>query len=212
MKKLVLSILSLAIFSFSSDDDTTAPITPTPVNNSLAYFNSKINNTSIVFEQDNTLNPTSVYVPSAGYSSNGGNYYFYYGSAMERNSSELTSLDLTFNNMYNSATLAEETTNFYTNFDTKPTNFLTATQEANLEKGVSLVYTDSNGDTFSSLQGSQTGSTISYSSTTQGTGISGGKTVTIVGTVNCKLYNTNDVTDVKTLTNGSFKLIFHEFE
>lgn len=212
MKKLALAILSLTFFSCSSsDDDAATPITPAPVNNSLAYFYSKIDNVSLTFDQENNTNPTSVYVPSVGYSNNGGNYYFYYGSGMERNSSDVTNLDLTFNNMYNSATLAEETTNFYTSFDTKPTNFLTATQEANLVKGISLAYTDSAGEMYSTLGGSQTGSTIAYTSTTQGTGISGDKTVTIVGTVNCKFYNLNDVTDVKILTNGSFKLTFHEF-
>jgi hypothetical protein len=210
MKKLALVILSLTFFSCSSDDDAATPITPTPVTNSVAYFYSKIDNASVTFDQNETANPTSVYVPSTSTHSNGGNYYFDYTSGMERNSSDLTNLDITFNNLYNSATFAEETTNFYTNFNTKPTNFLTATQATSLVKGISLTYTDSNGDMYSTLDGNQTGSTISYSSTTNGTGISGDKTVTIVGTVNCKLYNQANITQFKTLTNGSFKLIFHE--
>lgn len=211
MKKLVVLISSLAIFSCSSDDNEVTP-TPTPVNNSITYFYSKIDNASLTFEEDNTANPTSINAPSIGYTNNGGDNYFYYGCAMERNSSDLTNLDFTFNNMYHSPNFTDETTNFYTNFTTKPTNFLTNAQEIALTKGISLTYTDSSGNTYSTLDGSQTGSSVSYSSTTNGTGISGDKTVTIVGTVNCKLYNQSDVSDVKILTNGSFKLIFHEYE
>ena len=214
MKKLALAILSLTFFSCSSsDDDAATPITPAPVNNSVAYFYSKINNVSLTFDQDNTMNPTSYNSASLGFRGIGSDKYFYYGSMMERyNSSDVTSLDLTFHNMYHSTSYSDETTNFYSNFNIKPTNFLTEAQESNLEKGISVFYTDASGETYSSLYGSQTGSTIAYTSSTQGTNTFGLQTLTIVGTVNCKLYNTNDVTDVKTLTNGSYKLTFQEFD
>jgi len=74
-------------------------------------------------------------------------------------------------------------------------------------------YSNVNGTRYSSMYGDQTGSTMTVISSTAGTATGTNlKTRTIVGTVNCKLYNEVDPTDVITLTNGKYKLVFEEFD
>jgi len=217
MKKLFLALVSTALFSCSSDDSSTTPtpVTPTP-SNSITFFNSKIDNTSFVFNEDTSLNPTHYHDLYVGYTNgNGFDKVYTYGCSMvENNTNLIPALELSFDNMYATADYAEETANFYSNFQTNtPTNFITSTQESNLIKGISVNYTPAVGSYFSTKYGSQTGSTITYTSITTGTNsTTGEKIVTITGTLNCKLYDSNDVTNVKTLTNGSFKLIFNEFD
>ena len=55
-------------------------------------------------------------------------------------------------------------------------------------------------------------SAIMYNTGVAGTNDFGFQTQTITGSVNCKLYNENDVNDVIVLTNGTFKLVFQEFD
>lgn len=122
------------------------------------------------------------------------------------------SLDVTMHNMYQSTSYADETTNFNTTFDSKPTNFISYDDDSNWIKGVSVTHIDANGDIFSTLSGSQSGSSISYTSMTTATNDFGFQTKTVTGTVNCTLYKDSDPSETITLTNGSFKLTFQEFD
>jgi hypothetical protein len=216
MKKLFLALISTALFSCSGDDSATpTPVTPTP-SNSITFFNSKIDNTSVIFNEDSSLNPTHYHDLYVGYTNgNGFERVYTYGCSMVKNDTDfIPSLELSFDNMYTTDEPTQETANFYSNFQTNtPTNFITSAQESSLIKGISVNYTPTaGGSTYSTKNGSQSGSTITYTSITTGTNSNTGeKIVTITGTLNCKLYDSNVVPEVKTLTNGSFKLIFNEF-
>lgn len=72
-------------------------------------------------------------------------------------------------------------------------------------------YTTLDDKTYSTLEGSQTGSLITILSSTKGIEAGGTlKIQTIVGKINCKLYNQDNPLDILTLTSGEFKLIFRE--
>ena len=205
MKK-ILFFLSLAIFASCSSDESSS--------STVAYFRANLNGQSVDYSQDSSNSPTYFNQPIVGFSGNGSDKSFYYASSMDYYGGfdSYPSLDVTMHNMYQSTSYADETTNFNTTFDSKPTNFISYDDDSNWIKGVSVTHIDANGDIFSTLSGSQSGSSISYTSMTTATNDFGFQTKTITGTVNCTLYKDSDPTETITLTNGSFKLTFQEFD
>lgn len=215
MKKTLLALLALSLFSCSNNSDP-EPI-PVPTDADLiAYFKGSLNGQTLNYYQENYLAPTHTYGFENGFVGDGFMRHFYYGCLMQPyppTSNFYPNIDLTFNNLFHSTDYAEETTAFPTLLVTPPTNFLTQTQEDNHESGISVNYSNVNGTRYSSMYGDQTGSTMTVISSTAGTATGTNlKTRTIVGTVKCKLYNEVDPTDVITLTNGKYKLIFLEFD
>ncbi|HOZ75697.1 MAG TPA: hypothetical protein PLS51_08985 [Flavobacterium sp.] len=91
-----------------------------------------------------------------------------------------------------------------------PTNYLTEAQDDSHLKGVEVNY-EKNGNQYNSAYGSQTGSTFTVTSATQGIEAGGSaKIKTIVGTLNCKLYNVDDISGVINITNANYKVILRE--
>lgn len=211
MKKVLLLVVSIALLSCSKSDDAET----TPSTSAIAYFKATLNGQPL----DYTL--TDYATSAYGYSyynglQSGPGYFdksYHYGSAMQpiNATNYFPQISLTFNNMYNSNSDVSQTDAFYSVFETIPTNFITSAENGSLLKGIDVSYSTTSGVNYSTLGGSQTGSTMTVTSSKTGVEVVGGlKIITIVGTVNCKLYNYDDPSDVIVLTNGSYKLIFRE--
>lgn len=214
MKKVLLLVFALSLFSCSqSDDDTPEPIVPS---DAIAYFRASLNGQALDYSQTNYVNPTHSYSFYNGFSS-GPDYFdksYHYGCNMQTypNQNFYPRISLIFSNMYNTNSGVSETVAFDGLFTNTPTNFLTSTQEDDLVKGVYVSYQSPSGVVYSSLNGDQTGSTMSVTSSVPGIEEGGSlKTQTLVGTVSCKLYNETNASDVIVLTGGSYKLILREF-
>lgn len=214
MKKAFLLLTSFVLFSCSNNSDPEVTPLPTPFE-SIAYFKGILDGQTINYHQDNYISPTHSYGYENGFQTFGSQKYFFYGSKMTPyppTSSFYPNIDLVFYNLYHSSNFSDETVAFPTLFTTPPTNFLTEAQYDNLEVGISLEYYALDGTRYSTFKGPQTGSVMTVTSSTTGTEGAGGLQIqTIVGTVNCKFYNTTDPTDVVVLTNGKYKLIFREY-
>lgn len=210
MKKLLFFFVGLALISCSNDEsnDNSGETT-----NSVAFFKANVGGQTLNYIQDNSNNPAYFNEINIGYNGQGFEKSYYYGANMVTLSSVdyYPSLDLTMHNMYQSNNEADETTNFNNSFAVKPTTFISYAQDGNWIKGVSVTYIKANGDRYSTLAGSQPNSSIMYNTGIASTSQFGLQRQTITGTVTCRLYNENDVNDVLELTNGSFKLIFEEF-
>lgn len=210
MKKLFLATLALVLFSCSKDAATTEPVTA----EALYYFKAKLNGTTFDYTQNNTLTPSHAAIPSSGYSGNGFNHSHYYACMMmpyPTPSSYYPRLELSFDHMYMSDSQdTGETEAFYGLFNPVPTNFITETEDNNYVKGISCSYVTADGTYYTTKKGVQTGSSMTVTSSVSGTS-NGYKTKTIKGTITCKLYNEMDPSDVITLTNGSYKLYFGEY-
>lgn len=210
MKKVFLLLLSISLFSCNSDSDSGSG-TPT---NAEAYFQADLNGTALNYHQDNYTNPTHYASFGNGFQANGFDRYYYYGSDMMpiTNTGMYPQIGLTFENLFDTSTTSStETEIFYSLFDTTPTNFITNDQNYAKVKGISVSYQAPDGKSYSTQFGSQSGSVMTVTSTTDGIEYGGSLQIeTVVGTVNCKLYNVDNPSDVITLTNGKFKLIFRE--
>ena len=210
MKKYLVLAFSITLFSCSKGDDST----PSPSANDIAYFRASLNGKAVDFTQSNYLNP--VYSQNFTFSGcflNGQDCVIDYGAFLMPYSTMafVPSIGLSFDNLYNQSSQANESTTFYSLFTIIPTNFITSSQETNDFKGVDVQYGTIDNKTYSSLGGNQTGSSLTIISSTKG--IENGGTLkiqTIIGTVNCKLYNDDNPLDIIRLTNGQFKLIFRE--
>lgn len=211
MKKYLLVAFSIILFSCSEGDSTDK----TPETNTIAYFKGSLN--GIALEYIETDNLTSAYSYSFynGLQSGPSNFdrSYHFGCFMHPSTvvNLYPSISLTFSNMYNTNSGVAQTEAFYGLFKTVPTNFITSTQLDNLVKGIDVSYSNPNGINYSTLNGNQSGSTMTVTSST--TGIENGgnlKIITIVGTVSCKLYNEDNPADIIVLSNGNYKLIFRE--
>ncbi|MES2811191.1 MAG: hypothetical protein V4670_01865 [Bacteroidota bacterium] len=203
MKKIILAALSIVLFSCSSDSSVTT-------NTDVAHFEFKINNTAFVYKQENFTNPSFINEYNHSYLIGMDPYYrvYSYNSTLYKfNYTTTESIGIEFSNLYESSNSDDETNNFFTIFNNKPTNF-TSNNYPN-QTGISVNYTDINGNYYTSNEGEQDNSLINYTSTTEST-LNGYKRVVIEGTVNCKLYNILDTSQILNLTNGKFKLIFEE--
>ncbi|MEW5676741.1 hypothetical protein ABGT15_10540 [Flavobacterium enshiense] len=212
MKKVLLLLLSVSLFSCSNDEDSAQPAP----SNEIAYFRASLNGEALNYSQTSyTASSTHEYGYSNGFSMNGFDRAFYYGCVMRPTTSIefYPQIDLTFTGLITTADYSAETAGFYDAFalTALPTNFVTMAQENDGVKGVYVHYESTDGTRYSSLSGDQTGSTVAYTSSTSGT--EGGlKTQTVTGTVSCKLYNESNPSDVIVLTNGQYKLNYIEFD
>ena len=214
MKKLLLLVLAISLFSCSKNNDDSEQIV-TPSVDAIAYFRGSLNGQPLDYSQTNYTTSAYSYSYYNGYLSGPGYFdkSYHFGCIMQpsNNTNSYPQIDLTFSNMYNTNSGVSQTDAFYGLFTTIPTNFITSIQENNLVKGINVSYTSPSDVNYSTLKGDQTGSTMTVTSST--TGIESGgnlKIITIVGNVNCKLYNQNNPSDVIALSNGTYKLIFRE--
>lgn len=206
MKKLFLVLAVISLFSCSNDDNSETST------QEFAYFKAKIDGQTTNLIQNTESDGAYYQQAGFGFHGNGFDRSYYYACTMMKNdmNTEHPTLDLTFHHMTQTDDEAIETANFFTAFDVKPTNFITTVQDSNDIKGISVTYTDANGEYYSTLDGAQTSSVISYSSAETFT--SGGLNyIKIKGTVTCMLYKQSDPTQTKSLTNGEFKLTFVEY-
>ncbi len=203
-------MLSISLFSCSSDEGSGSG-----TSNALVYFKANLNGTALNYHLDNYTAPTHYYNFTNGFQGDGFDRSYYYGCSMEpaTNIGMYPQIRLSFENLFNTATSSStETDIFYSLFDTVPTNFITSDQNYDKVKGITVDYQSPEGTLYSTEYGSQSGSTMTVTSATDGIEEGGSlQTETIVGTVNCKLYNSSNPSDVITLTNGQFKLIFKEY-
>lgn len=157
MKKTFLILISFALFSCSNNSDPDPTPLPTPVS-LIAYFKGSLDGQTLNYYQENYISPTHTYGYENGYIGVGFEKYFYYGCKMTPyppTSNFYPNIDLTFNNLFHSSVYADETAAFPTLLTTPPTNFLSASQDNNLDVGISLDYYSSNGTRYSTLEGSQ---------------------------------------------------------
>jgi hypothetical protein len=210
MKKLILFAFAALLFSCSSDSDSSGGST-----SGVAYIRGKMDNVTFNYTFNNTANDTYLYNAMSGFSGLGFDRWYYYGG-------NLTTFNppnfapvfyISWNNMYFGANGDEagETAAFYDTVTDLPSNFLTQAQDDAHNPGLDIAYEAADGTFYTSKDGSQTGSTLSVNSYTEGMS-NGFKTMTVVGTFSCKLYNSDDNTDVIVVTDGTFKLILSEFQ
>jgi hypothetical protein len=211
MKKNLLLAISIALFSCSKSDN---PVTP-PVTNAIAYFKASLNGQLLDYTVTDNLTSAYSFSYYNGFQSGPGYFdkSYHFGCIMQPSNTTnfYPQISLTFSNMYNTNSGVSQSDAFYGLFTTIPTNFITSAQEDNLIKGIDVSYTSPSDVTYSTLNGSQTGSTMTVTSSATGLEAGGSlKIITIIGTVTCKLYNIDNPTDVILLTNGTYKLIFRE--
>lgn len=211
MRKLFLIALITVFASCSSDDSNNNDNPDNPVG-TVAFFKATMDGNAFQYVEEDILFPTHYHSYGNGYNGNGFDKSFYYTGYMLPMSAmaDYPSIDLTMHNMFQSTSESDETAAFYSTFDDLPNNFITYDDDMNWIKGVSLTYVDQDENYYTTLAGSQTGSRISYATKTNAVdGVF--QTVILTGSVSCKLYNSNNPTDVKVITNGTFKLIFVEY-
>jgi hypothetical protein len=211
MKKLLLLALPFLMLSCSSDDDNTYyPPANNPSGDSYAYMRG--NKDGSAFNYTFNLNDASspiMYGPITSISQLGFDRWFSYGGQFAPSFMADENIYVSFENVY-MGSYEDETNQFYDAFDPIPTNYLTYEQNNDQHlKGVSVGYQQEDGVYYYSDYGSQTGSTFTITSSSEGEEL-GVKIKTIVGTFNCKLYNQDDVADVINITNGTFKVVVTE--
>jgi len=208
MQKLLIILIALTTVSCSVGitEDSSLPqgIYVSP------YITGESNGTPFAFKvNDESGNYFSEYWQ--GYI-NGPNenapYCFYYGMNIQSRevstgNSAGPSYGISFKNMQ-SCYVENEANNFYQSFNHTPTNFITDEQYFNITKGVEVSYWSPD-KFYSTLYGSQNGSSMKITKITRSVMPGGSlKTVIVSGTFNCKLYDGNNPSDFKTITNGKF--------
>lgn len=211
MKKIILFAFAAVLFSCSSDDSSNNNNNTSGV----AFVKGKMDNVAFDYTFNNTANDTYLYNALSGFSGLGFDRWYYYGGSLTKFTPPTFApvFDIAWNNMYfgQNGDEAGESTAFYNTVGNLPSNFLTVAQDDAHNPGLDIAFESADGTYYSSKEGSQTGSALSVTNYTQGTS-NGLKTMTVTGTFSCKLYNTNDVTDVIVVTDGKFKLILSEFQ
>lgn len=210
MKKLFLLALPFILLSCSSDDSgDSAPIIPTP-QDTTPYSYARGNMDGVAFDYTFKLNDITgqtTYAPIT--SIHGGGTItsgsFSYGGMFSPIGNFDKFIYVSFDNMYNGSD-EDESENFIETMGTLPTNYISFAQDDVFVKGVSVGYTISEGLTYTSMGGSQTGSTFTVTDTAEG--MDGPyPTKTVTGTFSCKLYNQSNAADVINVTNGTFKIV-----
>jgi len=213
MKKLLLLFLPIAMISCSSDDST--PVETIPVTaNAIAYIRGSVNGQSIDYSYTADFFTPSYYnYINGSYGVDPGRSFYYGGSfSPAASNTGRPALTISWNNMLTGST-GDENTAFYPAFETNVTNYITSEQEENRVKGVDVSYESEDGKNYSTLEGSQTGSTFTIATSEKGTeAVSGLKTQTITGTFSCKLYNYDNPAEIITITGGTYKVIVREFD
>jgi len=211
MKKLLLLALPFLMAACSSDDDNTYyPQVDNPSGDAYAYMRG--NKDGSAFNYTFNLNDPSsqiMYGPIINVSSLDFDRWFSYGGQFAPSFMADENIYVSFDNVY-MGSYEDETNEFHNAFSTIPTNYLTYAQNNDQHlKGVSVGYQKEEGVYYYSEGGSQTGSTFTVTSSSEGTEL-GVKTKTIVGTFSCKLYNQDNAADVINITNATFKVVVTE--
>lgn len=139
MKKYLLLVFSIVFFSCSKEGN----LADSPNLSDIAYFRVSLNGKAFDFTESNSVN--SVYSQGFVHSGcffNGQNCVIDYGAYLLVSSTgALTpSIGLSFDNLYNQPSQTNESSTFYTLFNTVPTNFLSSIQEENNIKGVGSIH------------------------------------------------------------------------
>jgi len=211
MKKIFLLLLPIALLSCSSDDDNT-PVA-TPVNpNAVAYIRGNANGQAIDYSYTLDASTPSYYGFNNGFSGVGSERVYYYGGGFSPASvAGVPQLMLSWNNLV-TGTAAEESVAFQTAFETNIVNYITTEQDNAHIKGVEFSYEAENGEYYSTMEGSQNGSTFTIASSVSGVDTpSGLRTQTITGTFSCKMYNYDNAADVIEMSGGTYKVILREY-
>ncbi|HEX8561917.1 MAG TPA: hypothetical protein VF676_02950 [Flavobacterium sp.] len=214
MKKLLLFACAAFLVSCSSDDDSS---NNDDNNNTsgVAYVRGKMDNVDFDYTFNNTVDDTFLYNATSGYSGEGFDRWYYYGGVLTTFNPPTLSPEffISWNHLYfgQGGDEAGETAAFYDTVSDLPTNWLTEAQDEAHTPGLEVAFEAADGTFYTSKGGSQSGSALAVTNSTQGT-VNGLKTMTVTGTFSCKLYNTDDPTDVIDVTNGKYKLILSEFQ
>lgn len=209
MKNLFLCLAAMSLFSCGGSDDDATPVIP-PSTNDAAYFRGSNDGTPFNFTYSGGL--VSNYYYGFDHSSDASNYIDY-GCSLIPASAINPEYALFFDNMRVND-FSNEPAEFYAMFATPlPMNFLNAVQDEAHTKGISMMYQDASGEYYYSTYGSQTGSTFTISSVVEGTEAgTTHKTVTVTGTVSCKVYKYDNPVDFHTISGATFKLIFRQYQ
>lgn len=205
MKKLLLLVLPFMILSCSSDSSSSSD------NSAMAYVRGNKDGTAFNYTATTTSTDYG-YNYYSGYSALDSFRWYSYGG-MVYTSTFTPSFNIYWSNMVATDNPATETATFYNEFATVPTNYLT-NQQMNDDylKGVSIQYESATGDYYESIYGSQVGSTFTVSDKVEAIDPATGlQTITITGTFSCKLYNSDDTSDVINITNGTYKIVNYEY-
>lgn len=213
MKKLFLLLLPALLFSCSSndsDDDLITPLNLEETTDAVAYIKGEMNGTAFDYYYTHSLVPQYLYGYINGYSGTGSERSFYYGAELSPTGNFDKRVMIAFNHMF-AGSETDESAAFYDTFATIPTNYISAEQDDLHVKGVSVEYQIGD-EYYTTMHGSQAGSTFTVTSSTQGIEPGGTlKIKTIIGTYSCKLYNNIDPSDIITITNGKYKVVLREF-
>jgi hypothetical protein len=210
MKKLILLLTAISLFSCSGSDDA-APIVPAA--NAIAFIKGNFDATPVDYSMTSYLVSNYYFGFDNGYQGDGFTKSFYYGCSLRPAGSAGVDNDITINfeNMYITNDESTEDDAFYGLFSPVPTNFITSEQNSLRVKGISISHNTPT-ENYSTMYGSQSGSTMTITSSVSGIEAGGtAKTQTFTGTFNCKLYN-YDQTELITVSGGQFKIIVREYE
>jgi hypothetical protein len=215
MKKFLLFACVALLVSCGSDDN--APENNDDNTAGVAYIRGKRDNTTFDYTFYNTVDDAFLYSGGTGFSGEGfDRWYYYSGGVMAFNPPNFApEFYIAWNHAYFGANGDEagESAAFYDTVGDLPTNFLTDAQNQAHVAGLEIVYKSADGTIYASTGGSQSGSSLSVNgSTPGGSAADGTQNVTILGTFSCKLYNTDDATDVINVTDGTFKIILQEYQ
>jgi hypothetical protein len=215
MKKVILLLLTISLLSCSKDGNSDS--SSEDQTNAIAYFKASLNGQQLDYVQDSSTSPSHFYSYSSGFLGLGFSKAYYYGCDLQPYTqgsfNRYPQIGLTYNSLYTTEDSSTENGAFYGLFNSLPTNFITSQQDSDRVKGISVSYASPNNVRYSTMNGSQSGSTINITSSLSGNEKDTNfKIQTLVGTVTCKLYNENDASDVISLTNGKFKLVLREFD
>lgn len=211
MKKTFLLFVSVVLLSCSGDGSSEDNSSNSGV---VAFFKGKFSGQTFNYSQDDSQNPDYFQVVEAsGCFSSSNDCVIDYGASMipfDYDDTNRLRVGLTLYHLYNESDQFGESSQFHTLFAGLSTKFLTDSEgDDDSIKGLSVDYTTSDDKVYSTLYGNQNGSVITITSSVS-SDENGVKARTISGTVSCKLYNYDNPSDVITLANGSFKLLFQE--
>lgn len=217
MKKLILLAFVAFTFSCSSDDSTppTTTIPPTTTEpTTVAFARGKMNNVPFDYTFNNVANDNFLHNSITGYSGLGDMRWYYYGGSFTKFDPPTFAPELmmAWDNVFtgNGGGNDGETEAFYETTNALPTNYITSEENENHVAGFSVQFKNEAGGMYSSIYGSQTGSTVVVQGSSQSTA-GGLKRKTVWGTFSCKVYSQDSPSESISITDGTYKMILTEF-
>ncbi len=209
MKKLFLIAIAAMTFSCSSDDSPSTNIAEdTPIG--YAFIRGKMNNFDFDYTVNNTATDVFVYNSMGGYSGQDLKKWYHYGGSLINFNppSFAPELSIAWEHVFYSSGLGADMENeqFYNSVSNLPTAFLTDNQQGEHVPGISINFKDAQGKNYSTIYGNQIGSAVTINGSSE-TVVMGIKMKTVWGTFSCKMYNNDNLSDIKQITNGTFKLV-----